>query len=200
VLSPEPGSPEPRYLHAAAIDNLRFIRDTMEGASSFTAVSGWAMVVVGLTALATSAITASMPNSMWIRTWIAEASLAVAISIVGLLAKTRRLGKPLMSRPGRKFVTGLLPPLIAGALLTAGIYHAGLVGALPALWLLLFGAGVVTGGAFSVRAVPLMGLAFMALGTTALVAPWQWGTWFMAAGFGALHVVFGGLIAWRYGG
>ena len=114
--------------------------------------------------------------------------------------KVRRQGKALTSRPGRKFVTNLLPPLIASALLTGAMYQAGLIGVLPGLWLLLFGTGVVTGGAFTVKAAPVMGYSFMALGAAALFAPWEWATWFMAAGFGALHIVFGALIAWRHGG
>ena len=96
--------------------------------------------------------------------------------------------------------TNLLPPLIASALWTGAMYQAGLIGVLPGLWLLLFGTGVVTGGAFTVKAAPIMGYSFMALGAAALFAPWEWATWFMAAGFGALHIVFGALIAWRHGG
>ncbi|HEY3116272.1 MAG TPA: hypothetical protein VGK54_05980 [Chloroflexota bacterium] len=201
IVNPRPEPSEPPQLHSAAINNLRFIRDTMEGASAFTAVPGWAMVIVGLTALATSAITAQQASSAeWVRTWIGEAALAVAIASVGMILKVRRQGKALTSRPGRKFVTNLLPPLVASALLTGAIYHAGLVAVLPGLWLLLFGTGVVTGGAFSIKAAPVMGLSFMALGAAALFAPWEWETWFMAAGFGGLHILFGALIAWRHGG
>ena len=63
-----------------------------------------------------------------------------------------------------------------------------------------FGPGVVTGGAFSVRTVPVMGMAFMALGAVALVAPAGWRDVLLAAGFGGLHILFGLFIAWRHGG
>ena len=201
VLNRAPDPAEPPQLHAVAIDNLRFIRDTIEGASSFTAVPGFGMVAIGLTALATAAIAdRQLSDAGWIRTWIAEAVLAVVIGAAGTVLKARHQGKPLVSPPGRRFAAGLVPPLLAGALLTIAVYRGGLVDVLPGLWLLLFGAGVVTCGAFSVRAVPVMGLGFMVLGAAALFSPAGWGDWFMAAGFGGLHILFGALIARRHGG
>jgi hypothetical protein len=200
IPSRGPDPAEPPHLHTVAMNNLRFIRDTMEGASSFTAVPGCGMVAIGLTALAAAAIAEGQAPAGWVRTWVAEAVLAVVIGAFGTVWKTRRLGKPLVSRPGRKFATSLVPPLVAGALLTVAVYQGGLVGVLPGLWLLLFGAGVVTGGAFSVRVVPVMGLGFMALGVVALGSPAGWGNWLMAAGFGGLHILFGAVIAREHGG
>ena len=72
--------------------------------------------------------------------------------------------------------------------------------ALPGCWLLLYGAAAATGGAFSVRIVPILGLCFMALGVVAFAVPAAWGHWFMAAGFGGLHIGFGLVIARKYGG
>ena len=114
--------------------------------------------------------------------------------------KARAVGIPLMSGPGRKVVFSLSPPLIAGALLTIVLVRARLTSAIPGSWLLLYGTGVVTGGMFSVPAVPLMGLCFMILGAAALFAPPAFSDWFMGAGFGVLHLIFGVIIARKYGG
>jgi predicted phage tail protein len=66
--------------------------------------------------------------------------------------------------------------------------------------MLLYGIGVVAAGTFSVRIVPVMGVAFMLAGTIALFAPSTFSTQYMAAGFGGLHLFFGTLIARRHGG
>jgi hypothetical protein len=197
----KPTVDEPPALHDRAMDNLRFIRETMERASSFTAVPGWGQVAIGVTALF-AALVASQQKSFadWFAVWLAEAALSAAIAGWTMYWKAHASDTSLLSRPGRKLIINLTPPMIVGALLTVVFYRAGLTGLLPGLWLLLYGTGVVTGGAFSVRPVPFMGLCFMLAGAGALFCPAAWGNAFMAAGFGLLHISFGLHIARNYGG
>jgi hypothetical protein len=192
---------EPPALHARAMDNLRFIRETMEGASSFTAVPGWGGVMMGVTALL-AAVLATRQSSMdaWFAVWLGEALLALLIGGWAMDRKARAVRTPLLSGPGKKFALSLSPPLIVGILLTVVLYRAGLTSAIPGTWLLLYGTGIVTGGAFSVKIIPVMGLCFMAVGAIALFSPPFWTDLFMAIGFGGLHILFGILIARRYGG
>ena len=182
-------------------DDLRFIRDTMERSAAFTAVSGWGHVLLGFTALAAAWLAArQISNFAWLRVWLAEGLLAAAIGLLSCTWKANRCGLPLFSGPARKVALGLAPPLVAGAFLTFLLFRAGLQSALPPTWLLLYGAGIMTGGSFSVPVVPVMGLCFMLLGGLAVLGPVAWGDWFLAAGFGGLHIVFGLLIARRHGG
>lgn len=188
-------------LHARAMDNLSFIRSTMERATEFTAVPGWGGVAMGLTALAAATLAGTRTSrSEWLAVWLSASALALSIGGWSMALKARRAGTSVFSYSGRRFVLSYVPPLAVGALLTLVLVRAGLYPALPGTWLLLYGTGVVTGGAFSVRVVPIMGLCFMALGALALLAPPAWGNWLMAAGFGGLHIVFGLIIARRYGG
>jgi hypothetical protein len=173
----------------------------MERASSFTAVPGWGTVINGATAVGAAAIAVRQQSTeAWLVVWIVEAVLALAIGGETMRLKAKQSHSPVFSGPGRKFALSLLPPLVAGAVLTVALYRFGSVSLLPGVWMLLYGTGVVTGGAFSVRLVPVMGLSFMAMGGLALLAPASFGNWLMACGFGGLHIVFGFLIARRHGG
>jgi hypothetical protein len=183
------------------MDNLRFIRDAMENAGSFTAVPGVGGIVVGATAFfAAFAAHLSAGSRAWLAVWIGEALLALAIGIGFSARKARRAGNALLSRPFHRFVFAMAPPIAAGAVITIMLNGAGLVHFLPAVWLLLYGAGVACGGAFSVRVVPVMGLCFLLLGTVAAVTPTVWADALLALGFGGLHLLFGWIIARNYGG
>ncbi|MBV9155452.1 MAG: hypothetical protein JO097_04270 [Acidobacteriaceae bacterium] len=191
---------EPVPIDRRAADNLRFIRDTMERAASFTAVPGWGGVVIGITALAAGGVSLGHSPRAQFSIWIAEALLALFIGCVGIRMKSTRLALSLQSRAARRALLSFMPPLLAGAVLTGVLYQSAILGAIPGLWLLLYGAAVVTGGAFSVRIVPVMGLCFMFLGAISFLAPIAWGDAFLMCGFGGLHIAFGIVIARRHGG
>jgi hypothetical protein len=192
---------EPIPIDARAADHLRYIRETMERAAEFTAVPGWGGLAMGITAVAAAwlAHRQATPRA-WLAVWLAEAFVAVAIAAPAAATKAHRANSALFSGPGRKFVLSFAPPIVVGGLLTIALFLSGSVAALPGLWLLLYGTAIVTGGAFSVRIVPLMGLCIMLFGAIALFAPLNWGDALMAAGFGGVQIIFGAWIARRFGG
>jgi hypothetical protein len=183
------------------MDNLRYIRETMEGASEFTGLPGWGGVAMGITALGAAWLAARQPTrNQWLEVWIGEALLSITIAAWAVVRKVRGAAIPLLSKPGRKFALSFSPPMFVGLLLTIALFRAGLDHLLPAAWLLLYGASVANAGAFSVRVVPAMGLCFMLCGACALFSPNAWADAYMAAGFGGLHILFGFVIARRHGG
>ena len=191
----------PPALHDRAMDNLRYIRETMERATPFTGISGRGEMAIGVTALIASVIAAQQPTfKAWLAVWMAEAFISLLIAGWSMDRKARKAQMPLVSGPGRKAVFSLAPPIIAGGLLTIVLVRVGLTSAIPGVWLLLYGTGVITGGMFSVRAVPAMGLCFMVLGAIALFSPAAWANYLMATGFGGLHLLFGAIIVRKYGG
>lgn len=192
---------EPVRLHAHAMENLRFIRETMERSTSFTAVPGWGTACMGLLALPGAVAATLVPSQVaWLVVWVSAATAAITVGTVALVRKARLVNESLFDGAGRRFALGMLPPIVAGMALTFVFFRLGLYELMPPMWLLLYGAGVVTGGAYSVRIVPVMGLCFMTLGVAAFGFPAQWANASMAAGFGGFHIVFGIIIARRYGG
>jgi hypothetical protein len=191
----------PLALHDRAMDNLRYIRETMERSASFTHVSGAGGVGMGAIAIASAVIAGRVTSpELWVAVWLGAAALSLGIETLLMVRKSHAAGISMMSGPGRKFAWNVIPPLLVGAVLTVVLVQADVIGLLPGVWLLLYGTGVVTGGSYSVRPVPTMGASFMLLGAAALFAPASWGTAFMAAGFGGLHIVFGVVIWRKHGG
>jgi hypothetical protein len=191
----------PQTLDRHAADSLRFIRDTMATAAGFTAVPGWGGALMGVTALITAAV-AGPPRAdrQWVTLWLADAAVAVAIGIAAIARKARSAGIPLTGPAARRFALAFVPAIAAGGALTIVFLANGLGRQLPGCWLLLYGAAVASGGAMSVRAVPIMGAVLMMLGGLAFMSPLEWGHLFLAAGFGAVQIGFGVVIARRHGG
>lgn len=192
---------EPAYLSDRAMENLKFIRQTMERATTYTGVSGSGQIMVGMTALMAAWSAAQQTQTVhWIFVWVTEAVVSLMISSLMMVKKSRRLQLPLWTETARRFLLSFTPPMLAGALLTAVCYQQNLSHLIPGIWLLLYGTAVIAGGTYSVQIVPVMGFCFMLLGVFALLGPAVWGNGLMALGFGGLHLLFGLWIARKYGG
>lgn len=193
--------PEPPRLADRAADNLRFIRAAMEGSSRFTDVSGSGMVLIGATAVVATFIAVAQSTARSsVLVWEAELVVALSIGALATLHKARDRWQRLLAAPARKFALGLAPPLAAGGLLTVALQREGLFELLPAMWLVVYGSAIAAAGAFSIRLLPALGLAFMVVGTMAFLTPEAYDRWLMGLGFGGLHITFGLVIARQYGG
>jgi hypothetical protein len=192
---------EPVNLSDRAIDNLKFIRETMERSTHFTAVPGYGGMLMGVTALVAAYIAnVQVLLSDAVFVWLLEALLAFSIGLLAMWQKSRIASESLFSTPAKKFALGFAPPMIVGVAITLGLAWHGQFYLIPPVCILCYGAAVVCGGAYSVRVVPVMGWCFIALGAIAFALPTSYGNLMMAASFGVLHVVFGAIIARRFGG
>jgi hypothetical protein len=201
ATSPSPPADRtPPALHDRAIADLKFIRETMESAAAFTTLSGLGLIAIGLSALGAGVLAGPAPGPGWLRVWIAEAALALVVGVLSTLWKTRIARLPMLAGPLRKFGQALGAPCLAGAVLTAALARADVHAVLPGVWLMLYGSGLLAGGVFSIRLVPVMGACFLALGVAAVFAPPALGAGAMVVGFGGLHVLFGILVARGHGG
>lgn len=201
ILPIRPRPNDPPEMQARAMDNLRFIRETMEAAGTFTAVSGWGQVVIGITAIIAAVVAGVFGFSVeWVMVWAVEGFVALLISVWFMYNKARTASIPLLTASARKLLFSFTPVFVAGIVVTLAFMQRGMYSLLPGIWMLLYGVGVVAAGAFSVRIVPVMGAAFIVTGAAALFAPAAWTTGFMILSFGLLHIAFGVLIARRHGG
>jgi len=195
------GADEPVNIGDRAIDNLKFIRETMERSAVFTSVPGYGGMLMGATAIG-AAIIANQQIYLrnWLVVWIVEAVLAFFVGLLAMWQKSKIADTPLVSAPARKFASSFAPPLVCGIVITLGLWRSENYELMIPVWHLLYGAAVVCGGAFSVKAVPVMGWCFMALGAIAFFLPKGYSDELMLLSFGILHIVFGFIIARKYGG
>ena len=201
MLKDESQPGEPIHLGDRAIDNLKFIRETMERSTHFTAVPGYGGILMGVTAVAAAFIANSQVYQRdSLMTWLVEAALAFAIGLLAMWQKSKIAGTSLLSVPAKKFAMSFAPPLIVGVATVLGVWRYGDYYEMPAICMLSYGAAVACGGAFSVRIVPVMGWCFIALGIATFALPPTYGNAMMGASFGGLHIIFGAIIARRYGG
>ncbi len=202
---------QPVQLHTRAMDNLAYIRDTMAKSAEFTAVSGWGIIAMGVVALLGAYVASlRLDRDWWLWTWVVVAFVACGTGVFAMVLKARRTATPLFSGAGRRFLLSFSPPILAGCVIGEEFYELGLQALFPGMWLLLYGVGVITGGTYSVRAIPLMGLCFMVLGAITFLLPdtptpvlfgnLQLPDVLMALGFGGFHIIFGFVIVEKYGG
>ncbi len=206
---PQTDEKQPEFLHGRAMDNLSYIRDAMATSKSFTGVPGWGMVAMGVVALIGGWLATRNHAYQWAETWFAVGVIGCTIGVAAMALKSRQRKTPVLLGPGRKFMLNFCPPVLAGCVLSEIFYEQRLFHFMPGTWLLLYGAAVINGGAFSVALVPIMGVCFMligavtfflpdtALAVSGVVYPYDIA---LAIGFGGLHIIFGIIIALRHGG
>lgn len=192
---------DPAPIRDHALSNLRYIREAMERASAFTSIPGWGGVGVGVTAIIAAVLAGRAGLSRtWMLIWLGEAVVAAVIAGVAMIRKAARSNVSFRGTPARRFFISYFAPIVAGAVLTIFLARHGFHAALPPAWLLLYGASFISSGAYSIPTVPVMGVCFMLLGIAACFVPFALANALLGAGFGGLHVVFGWVIARRYGG
>lgn len=192
---------QPINIGDRALDNLKFIRETMERSTVFTSVPGYGGVLMGATAIVAAYIAHSQVYIRdWLTVWLTEAVLAFFIGLLAMWQKTKISKTSMFSTPARKLLMNSLPPMLCGVFITLGLWRFGHFEVMIPVWILCYGAAVVCGGAFSVKAVPIMGWCFIALGAIAFFLPANTGQLMMGLSFGVLHIVFGFIIGRRFGG
>ncbi len=201
IRKDENDAKQPVNIGDRAFDNLKFIRETMERSAVFTSVPGYGGMFMGATAIAAAVIANFQPVIRdWLTVWLVEAFLAAGIGFFAIWQKSKITKNSLLSAPAKKFAMSFLPPILGAVFITFGLWRFGHFEIMIPVWITLYGAAVVCGGANSVRIVPIAGWFFIAVGAIAFFLPLGFENLMMGIGFGLLHIVFGAVVAWKYGG
>jgi hypothetical protein len=192
---------DPLSVGGHAEDTLRYIRRSMERGATFTAVPGAGGAVMGALGAAASVV-GSMQTTpdRWLAVWLGTAAVAAVVGVWSMARKAARAGVSLGGSSARHFAVGLAAPFAAGAGITYALWSTRGYAVMPVVWLLVYGAGVLTGGTYSVAAVRVMGGCFMVFGLAAALTPPDWGNIWLGLGFGGLQIGFGLYIARHHGG
>lgn len=201
IRKDEKEAKQPINIGDRAIDNLQFIRETMERSAVFTSVPGYGGILMGATAIVAAYIAHSQTSIRdWLTVWLTEAVLAFFIGLLAMWQKSKLSKTSLFSTPAKKLIMNSLPPMLCGVFITLGLWRFGHFEVMIPVWILCYGAAVVCGGAFSVKVVPVMGWCFITLGAIAFFLPVNAGQIMMAVSFGVLHIIFGAIIGRKFGG
>ncbi len=193
----------------SALQDLLYIRKTLEAAGQFTAVPGKCLMAAGLIALAGTAFNAYYTQAPWepgarlplaLDTWGVVLVASLAIVSYGIYRKSQQMETAIQPPLVRKLAWSLSPALFVGAILTNLAVSSHNLSWLPAIWLGCYGAAVTNGGQVSVRPIRYMGVSFLLVAGGAALSPSGMGLTWVAVGFGWLHLVYGAYIAWRYNG
>jgi hypothetical protein len=191
----------PTPIDSGAVENLRYIRSTIEAVHTFTTVPGKGCVAMGLAALVAVAlerIPALAPH--WLAIWVGAAVVAAVTALWFMEQKARKQGLSLRRAVARRFFMTLAPAFIAGAILTAALASRVDREIVTGMWLMLYGAGLCACGVFAIDAVLTAGAAFLALGAATLWLPLGSAHVVLALGFGGIHLALGITIMRHHGG
>ena len=192
---------EPTPLETSAAENLRYIRDTIEAAHTFTTIPGKGCIAMGIaatTAAALEMLPALAPH--WLPIWLIAAVVACSVALFFMEIKARKQGLSLRRAVALRFYLTLAPAFVAGGVLTVALLDSVGRDVIAGIWLLLYGVGIAACGLFSIPVVLIAGFAFMGLGTVTLAAPPEWAPVMLAVGFGGIHLALGAIILRDHGG
>ncbi len=187
-----------------AYENLRHIREVMERSVRHSTLSGLSGILVGIWAVLGVLVThfvvydgqpaVALPaGHLWMFgvTWLAVLGLSAFTDFFLTKRPAVAVGKRVFSPLGARITQAIAPAFFAGLALSLYLLWHHEVSQVWPFWMACYGVAGCAVGLFSVRAVSLLGWAFVVAGAATLFLPLSWGLWMMAVSFGGFHIVYG---------
>jgi hypothetical protein len=184
-----------------AADQLRYIRNTIDAARTFTTIPGKGCIAMGAAAMVAATLEA-LPafSAHWLPIWLTAAVVSAAIALFYMEEKAQSQGLSLRRTVATRFFLTLAPAFVAGGILTVALLDIVGRDVIGGIWLLLYGVGIAACGVYSIPVVLIAGFAFIGFGTIALASPAAWSPYLLGAGFGGVHLALGVLVVRNHGG
>lgn len=192
------------------LKDIAEIRSMMERSSKFLSLSGWAGILAGTFALAGAGfahrVLAFQPDKIFysysnlselILTATGVLVLALFSALIDSRIKARTREEKAWTITSRRMLTAMAVPLLTGGILIMLLISYGLLGLIAPLTLLFYGFTLHNAGFFTFPEIRIMGFLQMILGLIN-VAFISYGLLFWAIGFGAVHIVYGIYMHFRY--
>lgn len=199
------------------VRDIAEIRLMMERSSKFLSLSGWAGIMAGIYALsgayiaysifnfnpdqivyntlAPGSLTSSFP--MVITIAILVLILAIGTAIVLSYRRANKKGEKVWNSASRQLLVNMAVPLLAGGVLILVLISKDLLGLIAPLTLLFYGLALYNTSKFTYNEVKYLGLIQIGLG---LISSYfiEYSLLLWAVGFGAVHIVYGIYLHFRY--
>jgi hypothetical protein len=186
------------------VEQIAEIRRIMEKSSKFMSLSGFSGIIIGCYALAAAylvreiIVKASDSGALEI-TVIAAVLLAVSLATAFYLTlrRSKRMNQKIWGPGSKQLLSVLLLPLLAGGTFAVIMLIKGIYGLIAPTLLVFYGLSLAAAARYSHRELLFMGLTQIFLG---LLAAWlqQSGLLLWAAGFGAVHIIYGAWMFMKY--
>ena len=201
-------------------EDLSEIRLMMSRSSRFLSLSGLAGIMAGIYALAGSLMAhfqiSAFNESQGFETaaqnpgitddqmvlqlfMIAGGVLILAISTAVFLShrKAKRKGEPLWTDSSRRMLGNFLIPLISGGIFCLALLQYGYIALMVPAMLIFYGLSCVNASKYTLGDIRSLGIAEIILGLLATQFA-GYGLLIWAIGFGFCHILYGGIMYYKY--
>lgn len=197
-------------------DDLAQIRNIMERSTRFLSLSAWAAILAGVYALLGAAVAYRIiyfsplvrydaltegffaPGALPLfLTAVTVFVLAAATGVWLSHRKAQKAGQKLWNRVAIRAAVNFVIPLSIGGAFVLILYDRGYYNLLAASTLIFYGLALLNAGNFTFSDIRKLGILEMLVGLLAALYPNN-GLLFWALGFGLLHIIYGGILYWKY--
>lgn len=193
------------------LQDIKDIKQLMSQSTQFISLSGLSGVLAGIYALVgaiyvnvlinnhqeTYITLESLTFKKIILTALIVLALSLATAYVMTVNKAKSVGEKVWNTSSRRLLVNFAIPLCTGGIFTLLLLRHGYYGLIAPITLLFYGLACLNASKYTLRDVRYLGITEIILGLLAVEFS-GYGLYFWVIGFGLCHIVYGGLMYFKY--